>query len=211
MGKKLLLFSFFLFVLGLFTSNVSAQRSTGTNSALIINKQRTEIRQEIKDNIQAKREEVKKIVATKRAEFETKLQSLKDEKKKILVGRIDIKLSEVNTKHTDSFTELLGRLQELLDKQSVGVTDPKTLADIKTAQTAINAAKIAVENQAAKTYTIQIVDEANLRLNVGTTVSQLRKDLMATHKLVVDAKQAVQNLRKDDLMIKKQATGSANL
>lgn len=212
MREKLVLFCLVIVIFGILTPNVNAQTSTSTNSAASrLKQQRMELKQSIKDTVQAKREEAKQIMKTRREEFSVKLQTIKDEKKKTMVERIDAKLSEINTKHTDRFTEVLGKLQEHLDKISQSVTEKKVLEDIKTAQAAIDEAKTAVENQAAKTYVIQITNETALRLNVGTTTSQLRKDLMSTHKLVVDAKQAVQALRKDNVMMKKEATSSANL
>ena len=75
----------------------------------------------------------------------------------------------------------------------------------------IDTAEAAVEAQAAKTYTITISTESNLKTDVGAVTSQLRLDLSATHKLVVDAKQAVQALRKDNAIMKKEARDSANL
>ena len=225
MTRKLLFLILFLLLL-VFVSSVNAQTNISTDSASSRLKQqlkeiqaqkkaavsdirqeakeaRIELRQQIKDRVQAKRDEVKEIVAARREDFKAKLQTIKDQRKKILVERIDAKLSKANTKHTDRFTQVLSNLQTILDKISEDL-------DKTEAQSAIDAAKLAVENQAAKTYTIQITDETALRLNVGTTTSQLRQDLMATHKLVIDAKQAVQALRKDNAIMKKEATNSAN-
>ena len=157
------------------------------------------------------KEGTKAIVQAKRDEFKTRIQTIKDEKKKALVARIDGKLSEVNIKHTDRFSQVLTKLQTHLDKISQTAKDKKVLADVGIAQASIDAAETAVANQAAKTYTIQITTETALRLNVGTTTSQLRQDLMSTHKLVVDAKQAVQALNKDNVIIKKEPASSANL
>jgi len=172
---------------------------------------RIDLKQQIKERVQVKREEIKELVATKRQEFKAKLQIIKDNKKKALVERIDTKLSNVNTKHTDRFAQALSNLQVLLDKISLTATEKSVLADIATAQIAIDAAKFAVETQAAKIYTITISTESALRSDVGTVTSQLRQDLAATHKLVVDAKQAVQKLRTDNAIMKKEATSSANL
>ena len=99
---------------------------------------------------------------------------------------------------------MLSNLQTLLDKLSQA-----SQVDTTAAQAAIDAAKLAVENQAAKTYTITISTETALRTDVGAVTSQLRQDLSAAHKLVVDAKQAVQSLRIDAAMMKKEVN-SAN-
>ncbi len=197
MVKKLLIF-FTIFTFLLFPSIIFAETNTGTNSAEArlreqLQMKKAEImdlRGQIKSAIQIKREEMKSVTQAKRDEFKIKLQTIKDERKKSLVERIDIKLSSVNAKHTDRFTEVLNNLQIILDK--IG-----TDTDKATAQATINEAKVAVENQAAKTYTITISAETALRADVGAVISQLRLDLMATHKLVIDAKQAVQSLRKN--------------
>lgn len=193
MHKKLVVVCFCVLLLVAFSSLANAQTNTGTDSAS------SRLKQQIKDRVQAKRE----AVATKRAEFKAKVQTIRDQKKKALVERIDAKLANANTKHTDRFTQVLNNLQTILDKMSEDT-------DKTEGQAAIDAAKLAVENQAAKTYTITISTENSLRSDVGAVTSQFRLDLMATHKLVIDAKQAVQALRTDAQM-KKEATSSANL
>lgn len=226
MHKKLLAIFSLLLLLLFFTSIVNAQTNTGTTSAGRLRKQlqdiqtqkrsavsdikkeaketRMELRQQIKDTVAAKRLEVKAIVEARREEFKAKLQTIKDQKKKALTERIDAKLANANTKHTDRFTQVLSNLQNILDKMNEDT-------DKTDAQAAIDTARAAVEAQAAKTYTIIISTETALRSDVGTVTSQLRLNLMATHKAVVDAKQAVQALRKDNAIMKKEATGSANL
>lgn len=237
MYKKLLVFSFLVFLLTPFSSIANAQTTTSpdtnANSAARLKRQmrdikeqkkeaisqirqeaketRVELRKQIKETVQMKREKAKEVISAKKEKFKARLQTIKDQKKQVLVERIDGKLENVNTKHTDRFTEVLGNLQMILDKISVNATEEKVIADTKIAQLAIDKAKTAVENQASKTYVITISTEKALRANVGATTSQLRLDLMATHKLVVDAKQAVQALRKNRAMMKKEATRSANL
>lgn len=212
MQKTLFVIFLFVFLFSLFFSNASAQ--TATNDAAsrlkdqmqLIKDQKlgkVELRQQIKESVSAKREAVKEAVAAKREEFKAKLQTIRDEKKKELVTRIDTKLMNVNIKHTDRFTQVISNLKTVLDK--IGGDVDKTEA-----QTAIDTAKAAVETQAAKTYLITISTETALRSDVGAVTSQLRLDLMATHKLVINAKQSVQALRRDAQM-KKEATRSANL
>jgi len=185
MTRKLLFLILPLFLL-VFVSVVNAQTSTGTESAA----------SRLKRQIQVQKENT-------RAEFKARLAEIKDQKKKALVERIDAKLATVNKKHTDRFAKVLNSLQSILDKMTEDI-------DKTEAQGAIDTAKAAVEDQAAKTYTITISTEVALRSDVGKVTSQLRLDLMATHKLVIDAKQAVQILRAEGKM-EKEATGSANL
>lgn len=201
MIRKLLVIFFSLLLL-IFVSIVNAQTSTTNNSQtatdaasrlkeqmrLVKDQKRVELKQQIKDTVAAKREAVKNTVAVRKEEFKAKLAIIKDKRKKALVERIDAKLTNTNIKHTDRFTQVLSNLQIILDKISED-------ADKTVAQSAIDAAKAAVETQAAKTYTITISAENSLKPDVGAVTSQLRQDLMITHKLVVDAKQAVQALR----------------
>lgn len=209
MTRKLLFLVLPLFIL-VFVSSVNAQ--TGTDSASKLKMQRQELQaqkkaaiSQIKEAVAAKREAAKEAIATKREEFKAKVAEIRDQKKKALVERIDTKLSNANTKHTDRFAKVLDNLQAILDKMSEDV-------DKTAAQAAIDTAKAAVEAQAAKTYTITISTESALKSDVGAVTSQLRLDLSATHKAVVDAKQAVQALRKDNnAIMKKEASDSANL
>lgn len=208
MHKKLLLLIFAFFLLS-FVSIANAQ--TATDSASKLKQQKQLLQDQKKAALTQVRDEAKAMIKTQRDEFKAKAQTIKDQRKKLLVERIDAKLAEVNKKQTSRYSEVLTRLQGFLDKIKQSTTDTKVLADIASAQTAIDTAKAAVDQQAATTYTIQITDDTTLKLNAGTTVSQLRLDLMAVYKLVIDAKQAIQKLNTDRELIKKEATSSAKL
>ena len=83
---------------------------------------------------------------------------------------------------------------------------------IATAQTAIDAAKVAVKVQTGREYNMNIVDDATLKQNAALTSTQFRQDLMAAYNLVLNAKQAVQRLYMAVLPLNKNgATNSANL
>lgn len=196
-----LLFLILPLVLIIFVSSANAQTAT-TKSAQIVQK-RTSVLQ--------KRDELKIIIQTKRDEFKTRIQTIKDQKKKALVERIDVKIARINEKQSSKFSETLTILQGFLDKIKQSTANTKVLADITAAQIALDAAKTTVETQAGKAYTMEITGDTALRLNAGTVVSQLRQDLSAAHKLVIDAKQAIQKLNTDRKVIKKEATSSANL
>ena len=201
MVKKLLIF-FTIFTFLLFPSIIFAETNTGTNSATAKLREQLQIKKteiidlklQIKDAIQTKRDEIKSDIQSRRNEFKLKLETIKDTRKKALVTRIDAKLTTINTNHTDRFTEVLSNLQAILDKI-------ETPTDKTDAQAAIDAAKTAVETQAAKTYVITISEETLLRSDVGKVISQLRQDLVATYKLVIAAREAVQALRKDKVNI----------
>lgn len=200
MIKKILFLGFFILTIIYFIPAVNAQTSTGAarekQIQILQDQKRTEVSQI--------REQTKAIIQAKRDEFKTKLQTIKDQRKKVLVEKIDIKIAEVNKNQTDRFSELLNKLQAILDKINQSA-DTNVLADITAAQLAIDTAKSAVEAQAAKMYTMIITDDAALKLNAGTSISQLRLDLMASYKLVIDAKQTVMKLMTDKTTTRKEA------
>ncbi|MBF8249587.1 MAG: hypothetical protein HW400_188 [Candidatus Levybacteria bacterium] len=224
MTRKLLVLLFPLLLL-VFASGANAETSTSgiipttsalntqnaTDAATKLKVQMRQLEEQKKTAVSKIKEDAKVMIQAKRDEFKAKLQTIKDLRKKTLVERIDAKLAEVNKNHTTRFTEILVRLQGFLDKikQSPTATNSTVLADITAVQTAIDTAKTAVDTQAAKAYTIGITDETSLKINVGATVSQLRLDLMAVYKLVIDAKQAVQKLHSEKPKLEKEATSSA--
>lgn len=210
MTRKLL-FVLFPLLLLILVSGVNAQ--TATDSATKLKQQLQFLQEQKKAAVSKVKEEAKALIQAKRDEFKIKLQVIKDQKKKALALRIDAKLARVNENQTAKYAEVLVRLQEFLDKikQSTTETDAQVLADAPLAQTAINIAKAAVEAQTAKSYTMTITDDSALKLNAGAVVSQLRLDLMAIYKQVLDAKQAVQKLNTDRHLIKKEASRSAEL
>lgn len=186
---------------------VSAETATGTSS---LKQQMTDLRTDRKNAISQIRDKTRLEIQALRDQFKVRLQTIKDARKRALTQKLDLNISSANIKHTARFTVVLTKLQEALDKISPDVKNPKILSDIKEAQAKIDVAKEAVASQAAKVYTIEITDETALRKSVGTTISQFRKDLMQVHKLVIEAKQAVQILRTDKSMMKKEATSSAS-
>jgi hypothetical protein len=156
-------------------------------------------------------DDAKALIQAKRNDFNQKIQMIGDQKKKALVEQIDTKLAYVNKNLTTKYIEALNNLQGFLDKASKAGTGSANLIDITAAQAAIDAAKAAVTDQAAKVYTMTIIDQTTLKFDAGDIVSQLRTDLTAVYKLVIAAKQAVQKLYPGKSDIKKEATKSAEL
>jgi len=195
------------------TTPINATTAAGTNpmtSRMLINQKNAAITK-IKDNMAA-------IIQTKRTEFNTKLQTIRDQNKKSLVERINSRLEEINKNQTDRYNVILGELQSFLDKISSSATPTASLANITNAQNKINIAKSAVSAQAQKVYIMTITDDATLKQNAGAVVSQFRQDITSVFKLVVDAKQAIQSLKPGvkivppiimKPLLKKFATGSA--
>jgi len=200
--KKLL----YIFVLALTFSIVTSSANAITTATSA-----SDLKTERKNAIAQVKERTKAEIEALKVQFRERLNTIKDTRKKAVVQKINDDIAVKNKKHTDKFNEVLARLQAFLNKISLEAKDSKTLSDIKSAQAKIDAAKSAVASQATKEYTIEITDETTLRNDVGTTISQFRVDLKQVHKVVVDAKQAVQNLRTDKTLMKKEASSSANL
>lgn len=162
-------------------------------------------RAEKKEALDASRSARKEEFKQKREEFKLKLQAIRDEKKQAVVERIDAKIATVNANRTARMSEAISRMRSVLEKiQEKGDAaktedkDTTTLdAAIATSETALENAQIAVDAQADKEYIVTIESDTTLKSTVGKTVKQLQQDLQDTHKLVVDAKQAVMNARKE--------------
>lgn len=214
MTRKLLTILLPLFFIA-FTTNVNAQ-TIATKSSQANTSTSTAAAPQVPPEQQKRitataklREETKAKALERRAQFKTQLQKIKDQRKKALAERIDTKLAEINKKQTTKYLEVLTKLQTFLDKIKQSTTDQKVLANITIAQTAIDGAKAAIKIQEAKIYTMEITDDTTLKTNAGAALSLLREDLTIAHDLIVNAKQAMQELNTDRVIIKKESTTSA--
>lgn len=161
-----------------------------------------EKREALADKIQQKRQEAQQKFQAKREAFQQKISTIKDERKRQLVERIDTKMNTVNTNRTNKMSENLEKLVNILDgikeKAASAKENGKNTNTVDTviakAETAIQNAKTAVQTQAGKEYVITITSTGSgqLKNSVGITTKQLQADLSASHKLMVLVKQAVQ-------------------
>jgi len=165
----------------------------------------SQMRENFKIMLEEKRKEASESFKQKREEFNQRLQTIRDEKKKLLVERINNKLENINKRRTDHMMSVLDRLSSILDRLKQRVDTAKTAGKdttsleqaIEAAQTKISEAEAAVTTQAGKVYVAEIVDETTLRETVGEIVSQFQTELRDVHKLVVDARQVVMNAVKE--------------
>lgn len=156
-------------------------------------------RENFLEKIQSRREQASAAAKLRRETFKKKVEALKDERKKLAVERIDERLETVNENRTNRFTQVIDKLQDILDRVSKKAEGLKTAGKdttvldkaIQDAQKAIDLAKASVTTQAGKTYILEVPNETVLKVSVGATVSKFRKDLAITHKTVVNARQAV--------------------
>lgn len=208
--KRTLVF-LFVFLLVFHFPTVSAQDATSPATPSKTLRQglheKTQNRQEniqekiqaLRDELQQQRKKARELFREKREEFKTRLQELKDVRKKTLVERIDTRITTMNTNRTNHFLDVLERLEVILDrirdKAETAKTNGKDTSELEAAITAasdaLSLARSAVAAQAGKEYIIDASSEAGLKNNVGKIISQLRIDLSSTHKAVINAKQAV--------------------
>ncbi|MBI2051847.1 hypothetical protein HYT33_03750 [Candidatus Roizmanbacteria bacterium] len=176
--QRLLSVGFLLFIL--VAGSVSAQISTDTGRL----------------------KERKEAVREKREMFRQKLKEIRDKRKQAVVERIDTKMTKVNERRTSRWVEVLNKLSSIMERLQKKTDDAKTQGkDTKAAEDAIFKANDAiataqstVSSQAGREYVIELGEESAVRGAVGAVVNQLQQDLRATHKAVVDAKQAVMNV-----------------
>jgi len=216
MTRKLLYIIFPLLIILVFIPRADAEHAT-TESAhpsgavSTLKNQAQILKDQKKTALTQVKEEFHTVSQAAREKFKAGLETIKDQKKKLLVERIDERITQVNQDRTTKFVDVLDRLQTFVDKFNDTATGTASLADIAGAQKAIDLARVAVNTQKVKSYIITIKDDITLKVNVGTVVNQFRADLLSVYKLVTDARQAVMKLHTDKELIRKQATGSARL
>jgi hypothetical protein len=195
----------------IFVPRIYAQNTimgTGASPASTV-RTATDAATKLKDQLNLIKQKQGVAIAQARGNFEAQLKTIKDQRKKTLTQRIDAKLAEINKKFTARYSETLTAYQQLLDQGSRSLSiNSSASTDV---QKAIDLAKIAVEAQAAKIYTMNIVDDITLKQNAGTTVSQLRQDLTSVYKLVVDVKVMYAKFNSGAITEEKTSTESANL
>lgn len=150
-----------------------------------------------KERIQASREKI----ASAEAALHKKLQGFTDKIKADLVAKINTNLNRINKTQTDQMLKFLGRMSSELDKldnlvkeNSPAIKDKAVMAQaIEDARVVAANAKVAVERQAEQDYTVKVTAESNIKNDVQNQREKLYTDIMATRRLVIDAKQTVQN------------------
>lgn len=181
------------------TTTMVADSETPVKPGKIAQTARKEATTLLQDKMTTAKDEMKAKMVAAREEFKTKMVGIKDARKKAVATKIDGRINEINLKRTTQMTERLDRLTLILGKISTkeaalkteGKTTTTLKADIAAAQTAIDAAKVAVDTQAAKDYVMTITTESVLKTSASTLVQQFMTDIKAVHAKVVAAQVAV--------------------
>ncbi len=155
---------------------------------------------EARKNALAQRIENREVlIASRTAELKAKLEAFKDQKKAEIVQRISDNLNKINAnqtgqmdKHLQKMIDILNRLETRVNDASSSGKDVATAsAAIASAREAISAAQSAVSTQSKNDYTIQVSTEATIKVSVKQMRDKFFKDIQATRKLVINAKQDV--------------------
>lgn len=220
MGKKLLVFFAFLVfltypALALAEENsIATDSNTETSETTVtatptttkpLKRPVNTLRGEEKEAKTEAREELKDKKTQAREEFKAKISAIKDEKKQQIVTNLDSRIAAINQKRTTELSERLDRLTSVLGKistkeatlKSEGKDTTKLASDITSAKSAIDAAKQAVTDQAAKVYTMNITTDATLKTAASTTIQQFMTDMKAVRAKVLAAQQTVVKAHKD--------------
>jgi hypothetical protein len=158
-------------------------------------KKATTARQELKDA----KETMRETMVQARSDFKQKLSQIKDQRKQAIMTKLDNRINTINKNRTDKMTERIERLDSILGKIS---TDEATLKlqgtnttllhnDVTAAQTAIDAARQVVSDQAAKDYIMDVTTDDALKNAASTTIQEYITDMKAVYTKVVAAQSAV--------------------
>jgi hypothetical protein len=134
-----------------------------------------------------------------RSALQVKLQKIKDEVRRKVVEKIDSNVIDLNGRTTDHYLNVLDQISAVLnrvvtntDKAQADGKDVGTVrAKIAAAQEAINSARLKVQAQATKAYTINVTTDSGLKGAVQTVRKALHDDLAASRDAVKSAREAV--------------------
>lgn len=200
--SKIIFTLILIFFLFLAVPSLAQDSTTDSTKSTTIRDRKQEAREALKDRVEARLKAASEAAKTKREAFKEKVAKIRDAKKKAIVERVQERIDSINKKRVEQMSEFLDRLTKTLgkiesrkDKAKASGRDVTAIeAAIKDARTVVDKAQAAVEAQAGKTYVVEIATEAGLKNTVGKAISTLQKDLRNTHKIVVEAKQAVQKV-----------------
>lgn len=167
----------------------SAETRTG------IMKPKPTIREALKDA----KSELRAKMLEARTNFKTKITEIKDQRKQTIVTNLDSRISTINKNRTDEMYKRIDRLTSVLTRisskeaalKSEGKNTTTLVSDIAAAQAAIDLAKQAVVDQAAKDYVMTLTTDASLKVNASTLIKQFLADIKAVYLKVVAAQTAV--------------------
>lgn len=156
-------------------------------------------REEFKKTVEAKREEAKQTIAAKREELKDRLKELKDARKEQAVAKLYDSINALNERLTKHYLAVLEQVEKVLanvegraDKAAANGLEVGTARTAVTiAESAIAAARTAVQAQAAKVYAVTVNASSTVKSDVQAVRQALHTDLAAVQQVVVAARDAV--------------------
>lgn len=156
-------------------------------------------RQEFQNQIKQERDVFKQQIEKNREALMLKIKNFKDEKKKTVAERVDLRLEEINKIQTDHFVAVLDQIEKVLgsieiqaDKmQANGQDVSKVRTAIDSAAKAIADARTAVVVQSKKTYTPTITSETTVQADLKKARESLNSDLKAVREVIKKSHEAV--------------------
>lgn len=203
MAKKILSLALFLII---FSPSVANAQLTNTNTSSPTTNTRTPVRLQAPNSaVQSpavdamQQEQDGGAVQERMQQFRTQIQEIQDTRRRGIVQNIVEKIANANSRITQKMSsalDKLSRILQLVEEKAEGFSangqnTTALLQAIVDAETAIDDAKNAVEEQASKQYTAEITDESTLRSVIAAMVSEFRTDISTVHDVVIAAKDAV--------------------
>lgn len=170
--------------------------TTGATTKKQILQQRIDTR---KTNVDNRITAIKDKMASREAVLKAKLDAFKDRRKAEIANRVNTNLNKINQnqtgqmkKHLDLMTSLLDKLEARVNTASRDIKDPTAVRSaITSARATIATTSATVVAQSQKDYIIAVTSESKVRADAQTMRDQLKTDIQAVRKLVIDAKQSV--------------------
>lgn len=194
--RKIIILSVLTFVLSV-SRPQQVLGNDSTDSAKTNRNSGIQNRTELQDKIQEKKEELRTIREQKQEEFRQKLQEIKDARKQKIVASLDRSYVNINNRWTTHFKNVLERLTKILDKVKIRAEEQKNseaLSSINDIYNQIDQVKTAVEEQALKTYTIEITSEDKLGEAAKAVHSELRNDLQSLREQIKDIRESIRKV-----------------
>lgn len=158
-----------------------------------------ERREEFKQQLEVRKEDMKKKLEAEKVRLNEKLKTIKDERKKQTVQKVNGELQALNARKLEHYSNVLNQIEEVLKKVGTRVDNAAArgleVGTVRTnmtaVETAIAQARAAIVTQSAKVYTVTVTTEGNLKNDTGATRQVLQKDLSVVQNLVKAAHDAL--------------------
>ncbi|QQG43340.1 MAG: hypothetical protein HYW45_04055 [Candidatus Daviesbacteria bacterium] len=149
-----------------------------------------------KATLQERLDQRKENIASRTAALKSRLAKFKDQKRAQRVEKFNENLNKINENRTNAFLRFINTMSDILAKVETRVGNASgdttaAQAAIADAKAKIAEAKIAVENQSAKDYNVNVTTEGKVKTNAKAAFDSLRQDLQATKTTLTETKQAV--------------------